>query len=106
MKLREITEHYPYLEFKEFNHDKDHIHILASIPPTMPVGKVIGLIKQNTSKDIRKKFPFLRDIYWGTDHVWSDGYFVSTVGISERIVSDYIKRQGEDDRGQTAKLFE
>jgi len=53
LKLREITEHYPYLEFKTVNHDKDHIHLLASIPPTMSVGKVIGLIKQNPVRGMK-----------------------------------------------------
>ena len=106
LKLREITEYYPQLHFKMVNHDQDHLHLLASIPPTTAVGKVIGLVKQNTSKDIRKKFPFLRKVYWGTDHVWSDGYFVSTVGISEKAILKYIQKQGEDDAGQTAQLFE
>jgi len=49
-KLAEITEHYPLIWFKAVNHDKDHIHFLVSIPPTMTVGKVIGIVKQNTSR--------------------------------------------------------
>ncbi len=44
-KLAEITEHYPLIQFKAVNHDKDHIHFLVSIPPTMVVGTVIGIIK-------------------------------------------------------------
>ncbi len=106
LKLRDITEHYPYIEFKTINHDKDHIHILASIPPTISVGKVVGLIKQNTVKDMKKKFLFLKDVYWGTDHIWSDGYFVSTVGVDTKIIKRYIENQGKIDAGQTASLFE
>ena len=49
-KLEEITSHYPQIKFKEVNHDTDHIHFLISIPPTMGVGKVVGIIKQNTAK--------------------------------------------------------
>jgi putative transposase len=107
LKLREITEHYPYLEFKIFNHDKDYVHMLASIPPTTSVGKVVGIFKQNTSKGIKQKFPFLKNVYWGTDSVWSDGYFVSTVGIDESTIRKYIENQGREDEGQTsASLFE
>jgi putative transposase len=106
LKLREITEHHPYFIFKTENHDEDHIHLLASIPPTTAVGKVIGIIKQNTAKDMKQKFTFLRKVYWGTDKFWSDGYFVSTVGINEDIIRKYIEKQGQDDAGQTAKLFE
>ncbi len=50
-KLAEVTEHYPLIRFKMVNHDKDHIHLLISIPPTMPVGKVVGIVKQNTEVD-------------------------------------------------------
>jgi putative transposase len=77
-KLAEITEHYPLIKFGIVNYDKDHIHFLVSIPPMMSVGKVTGIIKQNTSREIKQKFPFLKRVYWGTDAVWSEGYFVST----------------------------
>ena len=66
-KLLGITEHYPHLFFKTRNHDKDHIHLLISIPPTMSVGSVIRLIKSNTSRKLKEQFPFLKDVYWGTD---------------------------------------
>ena len=52
-KLAEITEHYPLVRFRAVNHDKDHIHFLVSIPPTTSVGKVIGIIKQNTSRELK-----------------------------------------------------
>ncbi len=100
-KLAEVTEHYPLIRFKTVNHDKDHIHFLVSIPPTMAVGKVIGIIKQNTSRELKQKFPFLKKVYWGTDAVWSEGYFASTVGIDESVVQAYIEEQGKKDAGQT-----
>ncbi len=89
------------VRFKTVNHDKDHIHILVSIPPTMTVGKVVGIVKQNTSRELKQKFPFLKQVYWGTDAVWSEGYFVSTAGIDEAIIKAYIEDQGKKDAGQT-----
>jgi putative transposase len=100
-KLAEITEHYPLIQFKTVNHDRDHVHVLISIPPTMAVGTVIGIVKQNTSRDMKQKFPFLRKVYWGTEAIWSEGYFVSTVGIDEAIIQAYIENQGKKDAGQT-----
>ena len=100
-KLAEITEHYPLVKFGTANHDKDHIHVLVSIPPTMSVGKAVGIIKQNTSRELKQKFPFLKRVYWGTDAVWSEGYFVSTVGINEAMIHAYIEEQGKKDAGQT-----
>ena len=101
IKLAEVTEHYPVIQFKEVNHDKDHIHLLVSIPPTMAVGKVVGIIKQNTSRELKQKFPFVKQVYYGTEAVWSEGYFVSTVGINEQTIQSYIKHQGQKDAGQT-----
>jgi putative transposase len=101
IKLAEIAQHYPLIKFKKVNHDKDHIHFLVSIPPTMNVGKAVGLIKQNTAQHLKQKFPFLKQVYWGTEAIWSEGYFVSTVGINDTVIKAYIENQGKKDTGQT-----
>ena len=106
IKLAEITEHYPTIRFTTINHDKDHLHLLVSIPPTISVGKTIGIIKQNTARELKQKFPFLRDIYWGTEAIWSEGYFVTTVGINQAMIQQYIENQGKKDTGQTLNGFE
>jgi putative transposase len=35
------------------------------------------------------------------DAIWSEGYFVSTVGINEETIQIYIEEQGKKDAGQT-----
>ena len=105
-KLLEITKYYPKLYLKEANHDGNHIHLLVSIPPQMTVGSVVRLVKTNTARKIKEKFPILKKHYWGTDSLWSEGYFVSTVGITTDIIKRYIAKQGELDTGQTASLFD
>lgn len=105
-KLIEVTEHYPKIYLKEANHDKDHIHLLISIPPQMSVGSVIRLLKTNTARQIKEKFPILKKQYWGTDSLWSEGYFVSTVGITTETIKRYIENQGDLDAGQKATLFD
>ena len=37
--------------------------------------------------------------------MWSDGYFVSTVGINEEIIRKYIEMQGREDGGQVKLVF-
>jgi putative transposase len=101
VRLAEITEHYPQIKLKQLNHDKDHLHLLISVPPTMSVGKAVGIIKANTAKDLKQKFPFIKQTYWGTDAVWSEGYFVTTVGANEAAIKKYIEAQGREDLGQT-----
>jgi len=106
IKLAEITSHYPLIKIKQVNHDKDHLHLLVSMPPTLSVGKVVGLIKQNTSRELKQKFPLIKKVYWGSEAIWSEGYFVSTVGINEELIRNYIVSQGKKDSGQTRIGFE
>jgi putative transposase len=72
----------------------------------MSVGSVVRLLKTNTSRNSKSKFPFLKNLYYGTDGMCSDGYFVSTVGVDEQTIKRYIENQGKEDVGQTATLFE
>lgn len=102
-RLKGLNKYHPEIDILEISHDIDHIHMLVSFPPKMSIGSVVRVIKANTSRDIKKKFGFLKEVYWGTQSFWSKGYFVSTVGIDEAIIKRYIERQGEEDLGQ-AKL--
>jgi putative transposase len=98
--LREIGEYYPEITFLEINHDLDHVHILVSIPPKLSVGAVVRIIKLNTTRHLKEQFPFLLKVYYGKKGIWSDGYFVSTVGVNEDIIRRYIEHQGKEDFGQ------
>ncbi len=99
-RLGEIREHYPQIEFIGQNRDKDYIHLQVSISPKISVGSVVRIIKSDTVRDLKKSYPFLKKCYFGTESVWSDGYFVSTVGINEAVVQHYVEHQGCEDMGQ------
>ena len=90
----------PELEFETVNHDVDHVHFMVSVPPKMSISQVIRIVKANTSKSMKQKFDYLKKLYWGTDGIWSEGYCVSTVGINEEIIRQYIENQGKEDTGQ------
>lgn len=63
-KVEEIRKYYPELEIKEMNGEEDHIHLLVSIPPKMRVSEVVRIVKSNTSRGLKKKFEFLKKVYW------------------------------------------
>ena len=46
---------------------------------------------------------WLEEVYWKEQVVWSPGYFVSTVGLDEKQITEYVRWQGGQDSGQ-AKL--
>ena len=98
--LKSWPEYHPDVIIKEINTDQDHIHLLISIPPTKSVGMVVRTLKSVTAKALNEQFPHLKTVYWGTNSIWSAGYFVSTVGINETVIRRYIENQGKDDAGQ------
>ena len=95
----------PEIEIVEVNTDSDHVHVLLSIPPKMAISEVVKMLKAKTGLRMRRKFPFIDNVYWGRNGIWSRGYFVSTVGISESTIRKYIEMQGKEDSGQALLEF-
>ncbi len=50
---------------------------------------------------MREKSGWLEEVYWKERVVWSLGYFVSTVGLDEKQITEYVRWQGDQDSGQT-----
>ena len=98
-----VLEQMPGVEIVEKNIQVDHIHLVMIIPPKYAVSDVVGRIKQHTASVLRKKFSFLQKVYWREQVVWSQGFFVSSVGIDEEQILKYVKWQQSQDSGQ-AKL--
>jgi hypothetical protein len=44
----------------------------------------------------------LGEVYWKERVVWSPGYFVSTVGLDEKQITEYVRWQGGQDSGQAS----
>jgi putative transposase len=74
----------------------DHIHLLLSLPPTMPISKALQLIKGASSKWIHDTFPEHRLFSW------QDKYGAFTVSVSQlKTVASYIQSQQEHHRKRT-----
>ena len=101
--LPKVLETMPGCEILKCNTQVDHIHMVMVIPPKYAVSEVIGRMKGMTASQLRKKFVWLKKVYWKENLVWSTGYFVTTVGIDEGRVMKYVQWQESQDSGQ-AKL--
>jgi putative transposase len=100
IKLKEAGKYYPDWEFLEMGVAEDHIHLHMVIPPKYTVSMVIETLKKNTSRELSRKFPHLRKFYWDNEGIWSKGFFVTTVGISEQLIRRYVGMQEKEDTGQ------
>lgn len=90
----------PGVELETIGFDKDHLHMVVVIPPKYSIGDVMGQLKSQSASSLRKKFKWLCKVYWKENIVWSPDYFVSSVGIDEQIIKNYVLHQGKQDSGQ------
>lgn len=75
---------------------RDHVHICISIPPKYSVSHVVGYLKGKCAIEIAKNFKGKQRNFNG-EHFWARGYFVSTVGLDEEVVREYIRNQEKND---------
>ena len=88
------------IEVRKVNVQEDHIHIVMVIPPRVSVASVIKYMKSLSGKKLREKFEFMKNAMYGRGGIWSRGYCVSTVGLNEKAIMDYVEYQYKEDTGQ------
>ena len=74
----------------------DHVHILVSIPPKMSVSSFMGYLKGKSALMMFDRHANLK-YKFGNRHFWSEGYYVSTVGLNEAVIKKYIQDQEKYD---------
>lgn len=75
---------------------KDHVHMCLSVPPKYAVSNVVGYIKGKSAIAIARRFKGKQRNFNG-EHFWARGYYVSTVGLDEEMVREYIRNQERND---------
>ena len=75
----------------------DHVHMLIAIPPKYAVSSVIGYIKGKSAIYIVRNFRGKKRNFVG-ESFWARGYFVSTIGLDEGMIRNYIKNQEKEDK--------
>jgi len=80
--------------------ERDHVHLVIVIPPKYGASDVVAKLKGESASLLRKKFPWLEKVYWKENLVWSPGFFLSTVGVNEKVIKQYVRWQGKQDSGQ------
>ncbi len=76
----------------EINIQPDHVHLILSVPPKYSISDTMGFIKGKLAISLFAHQKELTKKYWGK-HLWSRGYCVSTVGLDETKIRQYVKWQ-------------
>ena len=104
--LYEIVKKYPTLHIFNINTNRDHVHIQLEAPPDIPLSSVVQRLKGASSLQIRKRFKFIREMYLDKEGIWSVGYFVSSIGLNETQICQYIERQDKIEVPQTIRVIQ
>ena len=90
---------YKGVEILEGHLMPDHIHMLVSIPPKYSISSFMGYLKGKSALMIFDRHANLK-YKFGNRHFWSEGYYVSTVGLNKKTVQNYIRNQELEDQLQ------
>ncbi len=84
------------IELLEGHAMSDHIHLLLSIPPKFSVSNTIGFIKGKSAIRIHREVLGTKTMTGLS--FWAAGYCVSTVGLDEEMIKNYIKEQDKSEK--------
>jgi len=96
------------IEIIEMNVQSDHIHLIVWIPPKYAVSAVMGYLKGKLAIRLLQRYEKLGKQFWGR-HLWGRGYCVSTIGIDEQRIREYVQWQEKKEQEiekQQGKLFD
>lgn len=84
------------ISLEQWNHDRDHIHIMFRAHPNTELSKFINAYKSASSRLIKKNFPSVRRKLW-KEMFWSRSFcLLTTGGAPIEVIRQYIQTQGQD----------
>ena len=89
--IRQLCE-WKKIEILAGNVQLDHVHLVISFPPKYSASEVVGFLKVKSVIKIFDRHIDLKNRYWG-QHFWAKGYCVSTVGLDEEKIKQYVTWQ-------------
>ena len=94
--MKEIARRYNFIIHTQ-EVDQDHIHLLIESIPRISPSQIARVLKQESTIWLWQRHrEYLSRFYWKERTIWSDGYFVSSIGnVSEATIRHYIETQGE-----------
>ena len=78
---------------------KDHVHLSVAIPPKESISDFMGYLKGKSTLMLFDRHANLK-YKFGNRHFWSEGFYVSTVGVNDATVRKYIQEQEKYDTMQ------
>jgi putative transposase len=94
---------YKNIELLEGHAMPDHVHMCLSVPPKYSISMTIGYIKGKSAIKINREIMGHKRQFTGL-HFWAPDYCVSTIGLDEASIREYVKNQEKLETHKQAQL--
>ena len=99
VRLKELLQEYAVnlsVDILEMEIMPDRVHLLMEVDPQFGIHKAVKSLKSYTSRVLRQEFFFLQT---KMPTLWTNSYFVSTVGDApHEVIKQYIENQKTSQR--------
>ncbi len=95
--LKAIIEKIGYdynIEITEIEIPEDHIHMVVRTEPKVSPSEVMRVIKSISAREFFKRFPEVKKQYFWGGKLWTQSFFVETIGnANEKVIREYVRNQ-------------
>ncbi len=95
--LKDIIEQIGYdynIEIVELEVPKDHIHMVVRSEPKVSPSNIMQIIKSISARQFFKLYPEIKRKYFWGGKLWTQSYFVETIGnANEEVIRKYVRNQ-------------
>ncbi len=91
--IRKIGYDYD-IRIEELEIPPDHIHMVVRGEPKQSVSWMMQVIKSISAREFFRMYPEIRRKYFWGGKLWTQSYFVETIGnANEEVIKEYVKNQ-------------
>jgi putative transposase len=112
--MKNIIEQVGYdynIDIVELEIPVDHVHMVIRSEPKVSPSDIMQIIKSISARQFFKLHPEIKKKYFWGGKLWTQSYFVETVGnVNEEVIRQYVRNQlmemdKFEKRGRQLKLF-
>ena len=79
---------------KELGFDRDHVHLVVQLNPSMSVSEMAKLLKGTSGRKLLAEFPYMKAKYFWGSGLWSPVVYFDSIGQNPEQISAYVRNQG------------
>lgn len=82
------------IEIVELEIPTDHIHMIVKSEPKISPSDIMQIIKSISARNFFKLYPRIRHKYFWGGKLWTQSFFVETVGnANDEVIREYVRNQ-------------